>query len=93
MAFVQTDSTDSSRLRRSFSLGPVKLQVLTYTAAAGDLSASITADALAEISQIITDGSISQTAAATISGNTATLTIAVNPATGTVSGTILVLGI
>jgi hypothetical protein len=86
MAFTATDSTGEPR---AFSIGPLKLQILTYSIASGDTSGTVTADALTTITDIVVPG-ISMSAAPSISGNVATLTI-VDPVATRV-GTILVLG-
>lgn len=73
MAFVATDGTDSSRLRPAIAIGgSVKMQFMTWSAASGDTSGTVTADALAEVTGILIDG-VQQTAAATFSGNVVTL--------------------
>lgn len=73
MAFTAVDKSDSSRLRRSWSLGPIKVQMLTYSCLSSDTSGVVTADGLAEVTGIITDGTIALTSAPVYSGNTATL--------------------
>lgn len=87
MSFVATDLTSEPR---SFSLGPLKCQILTYTAASGDTSGTITADQLKNVANVILDASLVQTAAATFSGNVATIAFS-NPGI-TVYGTCLVFG-
>jgi hypothetical protein len=87
MAFVATASTSEPR---AFSLGPLKVQFMTYSAASADVSGTVTATNLSSISHIVVDGKILQTAAPTFSGNVATLTFA-DPA-ATVVGTIMVFG-
>lgn len=74
---------------RSFSLGPVKCQLINFSVANGDTSGTITADALSSIDQIIVTG-IVQTAAPTTSGNVATLAF-VDPA-ATHYGQAIVIG-
>lgn len=74
---------------RAFSIGPMKMQIMTFSVASGDTSGTVTADALSTIKHIIIDGVV-QTAAATFSGNVATLAF-VNPA-ATRYGDIIVLG-
>lgn len=91
MAFVATSASDSSRARRAFSLGPLKVQFLTYTAASGDTSGTITADQLIEASFVMVDGKIQQTSAATFSGNQVTLAFA-DPL-ATIAGDIMVFGV
>lgn len=76
---------------RSFSIGPVKEQIFTYTALSGDTSGTLTATALKEIFAIVVDGGMRHTAAPTFSGNVATLAF-VDPSTGGLFGTIRVIG-
>jgi hypothetical protein len=87
MAFAAVNSTKEPR---SFSIGPLKVQVMTYSAASADTSGTITADALKEVFHVILDGAISHTAAPTFSGNVATLAFA-DPA-ATVYGTVICIG-
>lgn len=88
MAFSATASTKESR---AFSLGPLKAQIYTYSAASGDTSGTITADRLHEVRHVMIDGKISHTAAPTFDGNVVTLAFT-NPG-ATVYGTIIVLGV
>lgn len=88
MAFAATNQTNYPQ---AFSLGPVKCQMMKYTAATGDTSGTVTADALTSIRHILVDGKIQQTTAVSFSGNVATLTFA-DPA-ATISGSILVFGV
>lgn len=87
MAFTATNSTSEPR---SFSLGPVKAQIMTYTVASADVSGTITADALTTATHVLIDGVITHTSAPTFSGNVVTLAFA-DPA-ATRQGTIIVLG-
>lgn len=87
MAFAAVNSTKEPR---SFSIGPLKVQLMTYSATTGDVSGTVTADALKELHHVIIDGRIVQTGAASISGNVATLAF-VNPA-ATIAGTVLCIG-
>jgi hypothetical protein len=88
MAFA---ATALSAEPRSFSIGPLKLQLMTYSVASGDTTGTITAPALKEIVAVIIDGVCGvATAAPTFSGNVATLAF-VNPA-ATRYGTIQVIG-
>jgi hypothetical protein len=86
MALVATNSTKEPR---SFSIGPVKIQIMTYAAASADVSGTITADALSTVLHIIIDG-LQQTTAASFSGNVVTLAFQ-DPA-ATVSGTVILIG-
>lgn len=88
MAFV---ATALSAEPRSYSLGPVKEQLFTYTALSGDTSGTLTATALSTIFAIIIDGGMRHSAAPTFSGNVATLAF-VDPSTGGLFGTIRVIG-
>lgn len=87
MALVVTDSSPEPR---SWSIGPLKMQVLTYAIASGDTSGSVTADRLSLAQHIFCDGAIQLTAAPTFSNNVVTLAFADPLATRV--GTILVLG-
>lgn len=87
MAFA---AANSSAEPRSFSLGPLKVQILTYSVASGDTSGTVTADALSSISHILLDGGLILSAAPTFSANVATLAF-VNPA-ATRYGTVMVYG-
>lgn len=82
--------SNSSTEPRAWSVGPLKLQVLTYAVASGDTSGTVTADSLSLIQHVFCDGALRLTSAASISGNVATLAFA-DPA-ATRRGTILVLG-
>lgn len=87
MAFA---ASNVSAEPRSFSIGPVKLQLMKYTAASGDTSGTITADSLSSIVHVFLDGGLKLTAAPTFSGNVVTLAFA-NPSAN-VFGDILVVG-
>lgn len=87
MAFLAADSSSEPR---AFSLGPLKLQILTYTAVSGDTSGTVTADALSSISNVFVDGGLAFTSAPSFSGNVVTLAFT-NPAANR-AGTILVMG-
>lgn len=87
MAFAAVNSTKEPR---AFSLGPLKCQILTWSAASGDTSGTVTADKLIGIDHIVLDGGLVLSAAPTFSGNVATLAF-VNPA-ATVYGTLMVFG-
>lgn len=88
MAFAATNST---KYPQSFSIGPLKCQILTWAAASADVSGTVTADKLSQAMHIIIDGAIHQTTAATYSGNVVTLAFA-DPA-ATVVGTCIVIGV
>lgn len=76
MAIISSNSTAEAR---AISLGPIKMQILNFVANSGATSGTITANNLNTVSQIITGGggALRQTAAATFSGNVATLTFTV----------------
>lgn len=89
MAFVASAITTDG-LDRAWSLGPIKTQVMTWTAASGDTSGTITVPGLTTVLQIEITG-CTQTALPTYSGNVATVAIA-NPL-ATVFGQIRALGV
>lgn len=74
---------------RAFSIGPLKMQIKTLSAASADVSGTVTFDALSEISAVVVS-SLRLTAAATFSGNVATLAF-IDPA-ATVHGVIIAYG-
>lgn len=87
MAFAAVASTKEAR---SFSIGPYKVQILTFSVASGDTSGTVTADALSSVDHILLDGGLTLTAAPTVATNVVTLAF-VNPA-ATRYGTCLVFG-
>jgi hypothetical protein len=87
MAFAAVASTSEPR---SMSIGPLKVQFMTYSVASADTSGTITAPSLKEIFHVICDGQLQHTAAPTFAGNVATLAFA-DPA-ATRYGTIMVIG-
>lgn len=86
MAFA---ATALSGYPNSFSIGPLKIQVFTFSAASADTSGTITATGLSSIVGVVVPG-LTHTSAATFSGNVATLAFA-DPA-ATVYGTAIVIG-
>lgn len=86
MAFAAVASTKEPR---SFSIGPLKIQLMTYSAASADVSGTITAAGLTSLEHVVVPGLI-LTAAPTFSGNVATLAFA-DPADD-VFGTIICIG-
>lgn len=74
---------------RSFSVGPLKVQLLNYTAASADVAGTITADKLTSAEFIIITG-LELTAAPAYSGNKVTLAFT-DPA-ATIAGTVMVFG-
>jgi len=90
MAFVATALSDGG-LDRSQSLGPNKMQLMTWAVVTGDVSGTITSPSLSVIHQVILSGGLSLTSAPTYAGNVATLAFA-DPA-ATVVGTVICIGI
>jgi len=68
-------ASNSSLEPRSFSIGPIKQQILNFSIASGDVAGTITADALSSVGQVIVSG-IELTAAPTFAGNVITLAFA-----------------
>jgi hypothetical protein len=91
MAFSASILSDSTRGRNAISVGPLKIQVMTYTCVSTDTSGTVTAPGLIEITAIHVDGLV-QTTAATFAANVATLAFNA-PGGTTVAGTITVYGI
>lgn len=87
MAYSQSNSATEPR---AFSLGPIRVQIITFTVASGDTSGTVTADKLSTITDIVVASGLKLSAAPTLSGNTATLAFA-DPV-ATVAGTILAFG-
>ena len=71
MALAATNASEP----RAFSIGPLKLQLMNLSAANGDTSGTITADALSSIEHVQVSG-LTMTAAPTFAGNVITLAIA-----------------
>ncbi len=63
---------------RAISVGPLKMQVMTFSVASADTSGTVTFDRLSRLDYVIVTG-ITQTAAPTMSANVATLAF-VDPA-------------
>ena len=82
-------SSNLSAEPRAFSIGPLKMQIKTISAASADVSGTVTFDNLSSISAVQVTG-LTLTAAATFSGNVATLAF-VDPA-ATVHGVIIAYG-
>lgn len=72
MALAQSNSALEPR---SFSIGPIKQQIINISVASGDVSGVVTADALSSVGQVIVSG-LKLTAAPVLSGNTITLAFA-----------------
>lgn len=75
---------------RSFSIGPLKIQLLNLTAADNDVSGTATADALSSVMFAHVSGLV-LTAAPTFSGNVITLAFA-DPGAGGAFGQIIAVG-
>lgn len=88
MAFA---ATALSAEPRSFSIGPKKVQIFTFTAASADVAGTITATGLSNAESIILGGGIRLTAAPTFSGNVVTLAFT-DPSTAGWFGTAMVIG-
>lgn len=86
MALTSANLTNDPR---SFSIGPLKIQIKTLTAASADVSGTVTFDGLSSITAVVLTG-LTQTAAPTFSANVATLAFA-DPA-ATVYGQIIAFG-
>lgn len=65
--------TDSTKEARSFSVGPIKFQLVDFVANSGTTSGSVTASRLKEIYHILIPNGITFTAAPTYATNVATL--------------------
>jgi hypothetical protein len=87
MAFAASDITGEPR---AMSVGPLKAQLLKFSAISGDTSGSITADKLYLVQAVIIDGGLIMNAAPTFSGNVVTLSF--NDPAASVFGDIMVLG-
>lgn len=89
MAFAAINSTIEPR---AFSIGPLKIQIMKFTAVSGDTSGTITADGMQDrITNVVLDGGLKLTAAPTFAANVATLAFA-DPAANAF-GTIIVFGV
>ncbi len=75
---------------RAFSIGPYKIQLMTWSVASADVSGSITADSLSRVDAIYLSGGLTLTAAPTFATNVATIAF-VDPA-ATRYGTVMVVG-
>lgn len=89
MAFAAAALTGD--LSRAFSIGPKKIQLMTFSVASGDTSGTITAPGLSRIDHVVLSGGLDLTSAATYSGNVATLAF-VDPA-ATIHGSVIVYGV
>lgn len=84
-----TTSAASGQLGRSFSIGPVKVQKLKFSADSGATGGTATFTGLSSIDHVEVEGVV-LSAAVTVSGNVATLAFT-DPA-ATVHGTITAYG-
>jgi hypothetical protein len=82
-------ATTVSAEPRAWSIGPLKMQIITFTVANGDTTGTVTADRLSSVAFAHVSG-LDQTAAPTFSGNVITLAFA-DP-TATRHGQIIVMG-
>lgn len=98
MAF--SASALSGSLARAWSIGPVKIEIQSFVAATSDTSGTVTAKCLSSVDQVLvmSDGTLCQTAAPSISGLTATLAFA-DPASAcagysakAVNGMVILIG-
>lgn len=89
MAFAATALSSEPR---SFSIGPLKVQLFTWTAASGDTSGTITATNMSSVRFVLIDGmGKGMSAVPTYATNVVTLAFA-DPV-ATVAGTAMVFGI
>lgn len=86
MAFAAAASTTEPR---AISLGPLKMEIQTWTAENTDTAGTVTASRLETVDHIIIDG-MEQTAAPSISGKT--ITLAFTDPGASVAGTLILLG-
>lgn len=95
MAFSATLSTKEPR---SFSIGPLKMEIHTFTMLSDDTSGTVTAKSLERVDHAIVVGGVNMSAAPSISGKTVTLTFEdIDDATPTheqknVAGQVILLG-
>lgn len=98
MAF--SASALSGVLNRAFSIGPVKIELQSFSCVSTDTSGTATANCLDSVDQavLLGGGSIDQTSAVSISGSTATFAFA-DPATActgyvakNINGLVLFIG-
>ena len=75
---------------RAWAIGPKKIQLMSWAAASGDTTGTLTADSLVRIDQVILVG-LTQGSQPVITGNSATVAFT-NPA-ATVVGQIIVIGV
>lgn len=92
MAITVTESTQEPR---SFSVGPIKFQIVNVVALQGATTGTITATRLKEIYHVITPGVKSHTAAPTFATNVATLafTVPAETASSQVKGGVTITAV
>lgn len=98
MAFAA--SALSGLLNRKWSIGPVKIEIQTFSALTSDTTGTVTANALTSVDAciLIGSGTLCQTSAPSVSGTTATLAFADPAAACTgyvakaVNGYVLLIG-
>jgi len=88
MAFAATLSTSEARL---VSIGPVKIEIFSFSAASGDTSGTITSKSMHNVMHVLIDGKILHTSAPVCSGNTTVLAFA-DPV-ATIYGTAILIGV
>lgn len=84
-------STAASKVPRTFSIGPLKVQFWDVQHISGDTTCTITADTMTSIYWGFLASSVVQTTAASYSTNTAVFTFT-DPA-ATVKGSVIVFGV
>ena len=91
MAFAQVTLTNN--LSRAVSLGPVKIEVVNYTAISADTTGTVTSKYLHEIDAVIVDGlqCSAQVISNTYPAASVALTFTAVPVTGA-AGTIILIG-
>ena len=87
MAFASAQSPTEPR---AWSVGPVKMELHTYTAASGDTGGTVTAQSMERVDHALVDGVI-HTAIPSISGKTVTLAFQ-DPGASGAAGTIILIG-
>jgi len=87
MAFAASNLTAEPR---AFSIGPFKIQIMTWSVASADVSGTLTADSLSRVDAVYLSGGLTLTAAPTFATNVATIAF-VDPA-ATRYGTALLIG-
>jgi hypothetical protein len=73
--------TDSTTMAMASSIGPIKLQVMTYSAASGATAGTVTATRLSRIDHIFVGGFLAHSALPTVATNVATLAFTVPSST------------